>query len=105
MAKKKQIKKDFKLYCPESSVDIEDIVGILLESETSILVNMSKYNLTVAILMSTSAVKNTDIFNGLFNPRYTYYRQLYNKSTDDYEYNDAFSIKQEQKYNIKININ
>ena len=45
MAKKKQIKKDFKLYCPESSVDIEDIVGILLESETSILVNMSKYNL------------------------------------------------------------
>ena len=72
-------------------------------------VNMSKYNLTVAILMSTSAVKNTDIFNGLFNPRYTYYRQLYNKSTDDYEYNDAFSIKQEEiqcseEFLIKYNL-
>ena len=72
-------------------------------------VNMSKYNLTVAILMSTTAVKNTDIFNGLFNPRYTYYRQLYNKSTDDYEYNDAFSIKQEEiqcseEFLIKYNL-
>ena len=45
MAKKKQTERNFKLFCPESSVDIEDIVGILLESETSILVNMSKYNL------------------------------------------------------------
>jgi hypothetical protein len=46
MAKKKQIEKNFKLFCPESSADIEDIIGILLESETSILVNMSKYNFT-----------------------------------------------------------
>lgn len=45
MSKKKQIKSNFKLFCPESSADIEDIAGILLESETSVLINMSKYNL------------------------------------------------------------
>ena len=50
MNKKKQIKKNFKLFCPESFVDIEDILGILLESETSILVNMSKYNLRKDII-------------------------------------------------------
>jgi hypothetical protein len=48
MCKKKQTKRNFKLFCPEASTDIEDIVGILLESETSILVNMSKHNLKKA---------------------------------------------------------
>ncbi len=45
MKKKNFKEKDFKLFCPESSADIDDIVGILLEGETSILVNLSKYQL------------------------------------------------------------
>jgi len=45
MAKKKQIKENFKLFCPESSADIREIIATLLENETSILVNLSKYNL------------------------------------------------------------
>lgn len=44
MSKKKQVKRNFKLFCPKISADIEDIVGILLESEITILVNMSEYN-------------------------------------------------------------
>ena len=42
MRKKKSIEKDIKIFSPESFSDIEDIIEILQESETSILVNMSK---------------------------------------------------------------
>ncbi|MCR5260785.1 MAG: hypothetical protein K6C94_02990 [Candidatus Gastranaerophilales bacterium] len=40
--KKKQKEKDYKVICPESSTDIENIVEMLQEKETSILVDMSK---------------------------------------------------------------
>ena len=66
MRKKKQIKKDFKLLCPESSADIEDIVGILLESETSILINMSKYNLKKDVI--------TEIINFITSYQTSYMR-------------------------------
>jgi len=66
MRKKKQIKKDFKLFCPESSADIEDIVGILLESETSILINMSKYNLKKDVI--------TEIINFITSYQTSYMR-------------------------------
>ena len=46
MTKKKQVERKFKLFRPESSADIEDIVAILLERETSILVNLSEYKMS-----------------------------------------------------------
>ena len=45
MRKKKYKAKEIKLFCPESFHDIEDIVEILQEKETTILVNLSKSTL------------------------------------------------------------
>lgn len=40
--KKNKKEKEFKVVCPESSTDIENIVEMLQEKETSILIDMSK---------------------------------------------------------------
>jgi len=40
--KNKKKGKEFKVVCPESSTDIENIVEMLQEKETSILIDMSK---------------------------------------------------------------
>lgn len=50
MRKKKDIIKSFKIFCPDSSGDIEDIISILLERECSILVNMSKLKIKQSVI-------------------------------------------------------
>ena len=45
MKKNKQIKRNFKFFCIKSYSDIDDVIGILLEDEASILVDLSKCNL------------------------------------------------------------
>lgn len=42
MKRKNQKQKEFKVICPESSTDIENIVEMLQEKESSILIDMSK---------------------------------------------------------------